>query len=103
MTASIIFGDTLATLARVLLLGGGGVGKTTLIKRFQSPASFEEEELVTYSSNSYTAEKCAKEDFFENLCLIHSKLLHFGACIALSDADIANISFQIIKETFISV
>jgi len=31
---------------RVLLLGGGGVGKTTLIKRFQSPASFEEEELV---------------------------------------------------------
>ena len=36
--------------ARVLLLGGAGVGKTTLVKRFQSPASFEEEEKVKYQT-----------------------------------------------------
>ena len=37
-------------IARVLLLGGAGVGKTTLVKRFQSPASFEEEEKVKYQT-----------------------------------------------------
>ena len=34
------------TIVRVLILGTAGVGKTTLVKRFQSPAGSEEEDKV---------------------------------------------------------